>query len=86
RAQLYANSIQTPYWRGVTRLLPLPAMPGDGTSPCLTHCRCAWDVTALEGEQNYDCTWTLGDTEHCQVCKQRAVEWAPLRIRNGELA
>src|SRR5688500_3201884 len=53
RAQMYAESIKSPYWRGRTKLLPLPAMPGDGTSQCLTRCRCAWDIS--EVEDGYDC-------------------------------
>lgn len=86
RAEMYARSIQTPYWRGATRLLPLPAMPGDGTSQCLTNCKCGWEVQQLEGEENYDCYWRLGGVErHCQTCPQRAEEWAPLRVRGGEL-
>lgn len=86
RAEMYARSIQTPYWRGVTKLLPLPAMPGDGTSQCLTRCRCAWDVQQLDGDENYDAYWRLGGAEHhCQTCPQRAQEWAPLRIRGGDL-
>lgn len=85
RAQSYADAIQVPYWRGAVRMLPLPALPGDGTSQCLTHCRCFWDVTELDGDNNYDCTWVLGAAEHCQTCRQRAAEWAPLRIREGRL-
>lgn len=85
RAEMYARSIQAPYWRGVTKLLPLPAMPGDGTSQCLTNCKCMWDVQQLDGDENYDCTWQVGAVEHCQTCRQRGAEWAPLRIRGGEL-
>lgn len=86
RAEMYARSIQTPYWRGVTKLLPLPAVPGDGSTACLTNCRCAWDVRDLGGENNYDAYWIYGAIErHCQGCQQRASEWAPLRIRDGEL-
>lgn len=83
RAQMYAESIKTPYWRGATKMLPLPAMPGDGTSQCLTRCRCSWDITQLEGDNNYDCYWLLSATETCQTCKQRALDWAPLRVREG---
>ena len=86
RAEMYAGSIATPYWRGATKMLPLPAMPCDGTSQCLSRCRCAWDIQQLDGENNYDCTWVLGPTEdHCQTCPQRARDWAPLRIRDGVL-
>lgn len=83
RAQMYAESIKAPYWRGAVKMLSLPAMPGDGTSTCLTRCRCAWDVNELEGDGNYDCTWLLSAAEDCQVCKQRALDWAPLRVRDG---
>ena len=86
RAQMYAQSIKTPYWRGKTKMLPLPAMPGDGTTECLTRCKCAWDVQELEGDGNYDAYWIYGATEHhCQGCIERAQQWAPLRIRDGEL-
>jgi hypothetical protein len=83
RAQMYAQSIKTPYWRGAVKLLALPAMPGDGTSQCLTNCRCAWDIVQLEGDGNYDCTWQISDVEHCQICRQRALDWAPLKVREG---
>ena len=81
RAQMYAESIKAPYWQGKTKLLPLPAMPGDGTSQCLTRCRCAWDIVEVEG--GYDCTWVMSAVEHCQTCRQRALDWNPLRVRDG---
>lgn len=83
RAQMYAESIKAPYWRGAVKMLALPAMPGDGTSTCLTRCRCAWDVTPLEGDGNYDCTWLMSAAEDCQICAQRSLDWAPLRVREG---
>lgn len=84
RAALYAQGIGQSYWRGATRMLPLPAMPRDGTSQCLTNCTCAWEIVELDGDGNYDCYWRLGATErHCQTCPQRATEWSPLRIRGG---
>lgn len=83
RAAMYASSIQTPYWRGATRMLPLPAMPGDGTTPCLVNCKCSWDLQELDGDGNYDCYWRLSAVEHCQQCRQRAVDWSPLEIREG---
>jgi len=85
RAQLYAESIGEPYWTGATKLLPLPAMPRDGTTQCLVRCRCRWQITPLDGEENYDCYWRMGSAEHCQTCRIRAREWAPLRIRAGRL-
>ena len=85
RAEMYAKSIKTPYWRGATQMLPLPAMPADGSNQCLTNCGCAWDVQQLDGNGNYDAYWIRGKNDSCQTCMQRAQEWAPLRIRGGEL-
>lgn len=86
RAEMYARSIQTPYWRGATKLLPLPAMPGDGTTACLTNCKCAWRVDELEGDGDFDAYWVYGATErHCQTCREREAQWGPLQIRGGVL-
>ena len=85
RAALYAQGIGASYWRGATKMLPLPAMPRDGTSQCLSNCGCAWEIAELDGDGNYDCTWQLGKTENCQTCRQRAADWSPLQIRDGRL-
>lgn len=86
RAALYAQGIGQSYWKGATKMLPLPAMPRDGTSPCLGHCDCSWVIVQLDGDGNYDCYWRLGAVErHCQTCPQRATDWAPLKIRGGRL-
>ncbi len=84
RAAMYARSIQAPYWRGATKLLPLPAMPGDGSTACLTNCGCAWDVQQV-GEDSYDAYWRRAKSDSCQGCVQREQEWAPLKIRDGVL-
>lgn len=84
RAAMYAKSIRVPYERGHTKMLPLPAMPGDGSTTCLVNCDCGWDIIQLDGDENYDCHWRLGEVErHCQICKQRAMDWSPLEVRNG---
>lgn len=87
RAAMYARSIQTPYWRGRTKMLPLPAMPGDGTTQCLTNCKCAWNVVPVDEEAgDYDAYWVYGATEHhCQTCRERESQWSPLQIRGGVL-
>lgn len=87
RAEMYARSIQVPYWRGRTKMLPLPAMPGDGTSQCLTNCRCAWNVVPVdEVAGDYDAYWVYGATErHCQICREREGQWSPVQIRGGVL-
>ena len=85
RAQQYAQHIVEPYWKGATRVLPLPAMPGDGT---FCECRCSWSVETIDEEKgDYNATWVLGHvrTSHCAICEERAKEWNPLQIRNGRI-
>jgi len=86
RAEMYADAIAAPYWRGQTKVLPLPAMPGDGSTICLSRCRCQWDIrTVDEANGDYDCTWQRNVNDSCQTCIERAQEWNPLQIRNNEL-
>lgn len=85
RAAMYAKSIKLPYWSGKTKLLPLPAMPAEGTQ-CLTNCGCQWSViTVDEAKNDYDAFWQRGKNDSCQTCMQRELEWSPVRIRGGEL-
>lgn len=85
RARMYAESIGESYYRGVTQLLPLPAVPRDGSSQCRTNCKCRWELDELAGDGNVDAYWRLGASENCQTCTVRARRWAPLKIRGGEL-
>ena len=64
----------------------LPAWPGDGTTICLTNCKCRWSINILSIERgDYNATWRLGAAEHCRTCRQRARAWKKLRVRGGEL-
>lgn len=88
RAESYGESIKVPYWRGHTKVLPLPAMPAQGTQ-CLTNCACQWDIKVVDEKAgDYDATWVLEPAKsgaHCQTCLERAAQWSPLRIRGGVL-
>lgn len=85
RAESYADSIKIPYWAGRTKVLPLPAMPGEGTQ-CLTHCKCLWSVDTLDEDAgDYDATWIRNASDSCATCIERAAQWSPLRIRGGVL-
>lgn len=84
RAAMYARSITVPYWRGATKMLPLPAMPAEGTD-CLTNCKCQWEVSALNGDGNYDAYWRRSADDSCATCRQRELSWSPVKIRGGEL-
>lgn len=86
RARSYANAIKVPYWAGRTKMYPVPALPGDGTTPCLGNCRCRVEIKVLnEANQDADIYWRLGKAEHCQICVQRASEWNPIKVRGGVL-
>lgn len=85
RAAMYADSIKVPYWKGATKILPLPAMPAEGTT-CLTRCRCSYEIITINEENNdYDVYWRRGASDSCQVCIERAAQWSPLQIRGGVL-
>lgn len=85
RAESYADSIQIPYWAGRTKMLPLPAMPGEG-SQCGSRCKCLWSIDTLDADAgNYDCRWIISSREPCQTCQERAAQWHPLEIRGGVL-
>lgn len=85
RAQMYADSIKATWWAGKTHGLPLPALPGDGTTQCLTRCGCAWEIETLAGDGNVDAYWRRAKDDSCQTCIEREQQWAPLKIRDGVL-
>jgi hypothetical protein len=70
RAALYARSAQSAYWG---QAMPdMPAQPCDGTSECLSNCKCSW---LDNGDGTY--TWQLGTEKNCPTCEQRANDWNP---------
>lgn len=85
RAAMYAESVGAPYWTGKTKMLPLPAMPKDGSTICLTNCGCAWRIVKLKGNENYDCFWDRAKDDSCSTCLARERLWAPLKIRDGRV-
>lgn len=78
RARLYAGSITQSFWRGRTFGVELPAVPGDGSSPCLGRCGCSWTIERADGEIR--ATWALGPNDHCETCVERAGRWSPYII------
>jgi hypothetical protein len=85
RAESYAGAIKVPYWQGRTKVLPLPAMPAQGTQ-CHNNCGCAWRVVVVnEKRGDYDAYWERHKDDSCQTCIERARQWAPVRIRDGIL-
>lgn len=90
RANLYAKAIKTSFAEGdvvrqVGRVLPLPAMPAQGTQ-CGPNCLCGWRVVTMdEAAGDYDAFWRRHAQDSCQTCVQREQEWSPVRIRGGRL-
>ena len=83
RANLYINSANEALWKAITRDMPdLPAYPGDGSTQCLTNCRCEWRIEPVEG--GYNCYWVVDHAaENCPDCLQRGVDWNPIFIPFG---
>ena len=84
RAKMYIDSGTKPYEmaRAKAAGVPdLPAYPGDGQTVCTVNCRCHWEIE--DNDTQFDCTWTLGDAEHCTDCLTNASKWAPLVIPKG---
>lgn len=84
RTAMYAESVKQAYYVGLSFGLELPAMPGDGTTKCLSNCKCSWKIV-WEDQENLDARayWRLGKAEHCPDCRRRSRQWSPLRFREG---
>ena len=64
RANLYAGAVRASYYGA--RYPRLPSVPGDGSTPCKSNCKCTL-------EQRVDgIWWVLGAAEHCIGCLDRA--------------
>jgi len=86
RAGMYGESLGQAYQRAYilargsrVGLPELPAYPRDGSTVCLTHCRCQWKLKKVSAVY-YEATWKLGPAEHCPNCIERGDLWSPLSI------
>lgn len=74
RAGLYAGAVRSTWgaarWAGAG----LPAMPGDGSSECLTQCGCSW---AFRDDGYY---WERGKNDSCPTCISREAQWRPYQV------
>lgn len=85
RARMYAHSSRATFWRQAVGVdVKLPAVPGDGSTDCVTNCRCRW---SFEYERNRRgrviavlAKWNILPGENCATCVDRAAQWNPLRI------
>ena len=86
RLNMYINSANEALWKAHTRGLSftLPAYPGDGSTQCLTNCKCSWKIEKVPG--GYDCYWIVNLlAENCPDCIRRGVEWNPWSWREEVL-
>jgi hypothetical protein len=85
RAESYAGAVKQPYWFGRTRLLPLPAMPAQGTT-CGNNCKCRWRIDWLDQDKgDANAFWMRHADDSCQICLERESQWSPVKIRDGML-
>ena len=58
---------------------PLPYHPGDGSTRCLTSCRCHWKVVKVLDRSGrligWYVSWIMSEAEHCEDCIRRSNEW-----------
>lgn len=89
RVDMYFNSTREMYYRGLSRAKgmgfgELPAYPGDGSTVCLTSCKCSWDIQEILDDNGaviaWEAYWRLGVADHCDDCTARASMWNPLTI------
>jgi hypothetical protein len=85
RARLYIASSTQAYERAKAASygITLPQYPGDGSTQCLTNCRCEWVIK--ERKNDYACTWVLGEAEHCPDCLEAAQLYKPYLVAKGTL-
>jgi hypothetical protein len=85
QARMYAGALRASAFTAVTRGLPLPAMPCEGTL-CHTNCKCSWNVVDIDADAgDHDAYWIRGAKDSCQTCVVRAMMWNPVQIRGGIL-
>jgi hypothetical protein len=87
RSKMYFNSAREAFERGKLRALgvpDLPAYPGDGSTACLTNCRCVWNCEqdTIDNEPVWNCFWDIQgpDDANCQDCLDRHNDWYPLVV------
>ena len=83
RSKMYVNSAREAFERGNARAqgIPngaLPAFPGDGTTICLTSCRCFWEIVPVA--DGWNAYWRTTPAEHCQTCLDRSSAWNPYHV------
>ena len=77
RARMYIESATQAFERAKAASfgITLPQYPGDGSTPCLSNCRCEWEIK--ESKTEWLCYWRLGQAEHCPGCLEASQIYKP---------
>ena len=82
RLAMYFDSSSEAFERANARahgVPELPQYPGDGSTRCLTNCRCHWEIEETDG--GWEARWILDPAaENCDDCIENAQKWNPLVI------
>lgn len=70
RAAMYSDSSIISFWKQATIGTELPEYPGES---CLGKGRCACQWVEKDGAWY----WTLGESDHCEVCLENASKYNP---------
>lgn len=83
RATMYVNGGTRSFEQGQAAAwglaTALPCYPADGGTPCLTSCRCSWQIK--ETETAIEATWRV-NAEACPGCVARGERYAPFVVPN----
>lgn len=82
RSALYSGAAVEAFHQGQVQDygFSFDAYPGDGTSECLTACRCELQITD-EDDENWAVSWiTVGDSKVCPTCEDRGMTWAKVLV------
>lgn len=80
RSKLYYGSSTQAYERGRASAWGVrpPHVPGDGSTECMSACRCF--LIYVDKPDAVHVTWHTTSGESCATCKSRARTWSPLVI------
>lgn len=87
RGRMYPEAASQAFERGNTEgrgMPPLPQVPGDGQTRCLSNCKCS--IQIKERDEAWDVYWKLSPAEHCEDCLELASRWNPLVIPKSNAA
>ena len=88
RAKMYFEAVKGRFsaGRAAAHGVRLPAIPGDGSTECLSYCKCSWYLIDIDPDTVH-AFWRLGlyVQEHCRDCLRRSGEWNPYIVKRSSV-